>query len=246
MWSDGLAIPQGRLVRRVIGTVALLIIALALLMVPAATPATASERPSATDAPTATASTARPTLRPGARGAHVLALQQRLAALRYDVGGVDGIFGDSTLHGVIAFQKVQRIGIDGIVGPLTWSRLAQPVVPRPRYTGSAAAIEVNLTLRVVLVTKAGAVTRILDASPGKPSTPTVTGRFSIIRRVDGWHRSPLGMLWRPAYFHRGYALHGYTSVPSYAASHGCVRVTIPAMNRLWSQVALGERLDVYR
>jgi lipoprotein-anchoring transpeptidase ErfK/SrfK len=29
-------------------------------------------------------------------------------------------------------------------------------------------------------------------------------------------------MWRPNYFYGGYALHGSTSVPTYAASHGCV------------------------
>src|SRR6266511_2437384 len=119
--------------------------------------------------------------------------------------------------------------------------------PTLRYGArGTAAVEVNLTRRVVYLTRSGAVTRILDASPGKPSTPTPTGSFSIYRRIDGWHLSPLGWMWRPNYFYGGYALHGSTSVPTYAASHGCVRVTVPAMNRAWSQLYIGERLYVYR
>lgn len=187
-----------------------------------------------------------PTIRYGARGSAVIYLQQRLTALRYDVGPIDGIFGYSTLHGVYAFQKVQGIGVDGIVGPITWSRIASPYVPKARYYRTAASVEVNLTRRVVYLTRYGAVTRILDASPGKYSTPTPTGTFSIYRRIDGWRQSPLGLLWRPNYFYGGYALHGSTSVPTYAASHGCVRVTVPAMNRIWSQLYVGERLYAYR
>jgi peptidoglycan hydrolase-like protein with peptidoglycan-binding domain len=188
----------------------------------------------------------RPTLRYGSRGTHVVYLQQRLTALRYDVGPIDGIFGASTLHGVYAFQKIQGIDVDGVVGPITWSRMARPSLPRARYNRAAACVEVNLTRRVVYLTRSGAVTRILDASPGKPSTPTPTGAFSVYRRIDGWRQSPLGLLWRPNYFYRGYALHGSTSVPTSAASHGCVRVTIPAMNRVWSQLFIGERVYVYR
>jgi peptidoglycan hydrolase-like protein with peptidoglycan-binding domain len=214
---------------------------LAIVMVPAATASDASQQASAS--PTATT---RPTLRYGSRGAAVVYLQQRLTALRYDVGPVDGIFGYSTLHGVYAFQKVQRIGVDGIVGPITWGRIASPYVPRARYNRSAASVEVNLTRRVVYLTRSGAVTRILDASPGKPATPTPSGSFSIYRRIDGWRQSSLGLLWRPNYFYRGYALHGSTSVPTYSASHGCVRVTIQAMNRAWSRLYVGERLYVYR
>lgn len=214
---------------------------LVIVLVPAAAAADASQQ-----AVTSPTSTARPTLRYGSRGAAVVYLQQRLTTLRYDLGPVDGIFGYSTLHGVYAFQKVQRISVDGIVGPMTWSRLASPYVPRARYDRSSASVEVNLTRRVVYLTRSGAVTRILDASPGKPSTPTPTGSFSIYRRIDGWRQSSLGLLWRPNYFYRGYAVHGSRSVPTYSASHGCVRVTIPAMNRAWSRLYVGERVYVYR
>jgi peptidoglycan hydrolase-like protein with peptidoglycan-binding domain len=191
-------------------------------------------------------SVSHPTLRYGSTGAAVVTLQTSLKALHYDVGSVDGVFGYSTLHGLYAFQKVQRIGVDGVVGPITWAKLASPYRPKPRHTLTAAAVEVNLSLRVVYVTKGGQVTRILDASPGKPSTPTVTGSFRIYRRINAWHRSPLGLLYRPNFFYGGYALHGSSSVPTYAASHGCVRVTVPAMDRLWSQLSIGERFYVYR
>jgi N-acetylmuramoyl-L-alanine amidase len=36
------------------------------------------------------------------------------------------------------------------------------------------------------------------------------------------------------YFHSdGIVIHGYPSVPAYPASHGCARVTMPAMNFIW-------------
>lgn len=219
-----------------------------LVAVLAAAPGTpaAAASPSHQQVGVAAAVAAQPMLRYGDRGPAVVYLQQRLTALRYDVGGVDGVFGYNTLHAVYAFQKLQRIALDGMVGPITWGKLASPYRPAARYYHSTAAVEVNLTRRVVFLTKAGTVTRILDASPGKTSTPTPTGNFSIYRRIDGWRQSPLGLLWRPNYFTGGYALHGSTSVPTYAASHGCVRVTVPAMNRAWSQLYIGERLHVYR
>jgi peptidoglycan hydrolase-like protein with peptidoglycan-binding domain len=212
-----------------------------------ALPAPAAQAATARSSVAAAALTAaQPTLRSGSRGTQVTRLQQRLVALHYDVGKVDGVFGNDTLHAVSAFQKVQRIGVDGVVGPNTWARLAAPKVPAPRHKLSAAAVEVNLTTRVVYLTKNGKVTKIIDASPGKPATPTVTGSFRFSRRINGWRDAPLGLLWRPYYFKGGYALHGSTSVPTYAASHGCVRVTIAAMNRLWSILTIGERIYVYR
>lgn len=193
-----------------------------------------------------TAAAAMPTLRQGSRGTAVVTLQRRLAALRYDVGAIDGIFGSSTHHGVVAFQKVNGLVRDGIVGPRTWYALAHPVIPRPRRWLSSSSLEVNLTRQVVYLARQGVVLRILDASSGKASTPTPTGNFSIIRRIDGWRQSSLGLLWRPNYFYRGYAVHGSTSVPAYPASHGCVRVTVPAMNRLWPLLRIGVPVSVYR
>jgi peptidoglycan hydrolase-like protein with peptidoglycan-binding domain len=194
----------------------------------------------------ATTAAARPVLRQGSSGSAVTSLQRRLSALHYDVGPIDGQFGSQTFHAVVAFQKVNNLGRDGIVGAATWARLDRPLVPRPRYSHSATWVEVRLDKQVLFLARGGAVIRILDSSTGKASTPTPAGNFTIIRRIDGWRTSDLGRLWRPNYFYRGYAIHGYTSVPNYAASHGCVRVTIPAMNRLWPVIGVGMPVHVYR
>ena len=47
------------------------------------------------------------------------------------------------------------------------------------------------------------------------------------------------------YFIRGYAIHGYASVPTYPASHGCVRVPIPDAMSIYNWVRLGDRIDTY-
>jgi N-acetylmuramoyl-L-alanine amidase len=193
----------------------------------------------------ASVAAARPTLRLGSRGSAVTSLQNRLTALRYDVGGVDGVFGSATFHAVVAFQKVNNLARDGIVGPATWTRLDRPLVPRPRYSHSGYSVEVNLTKQVLYLVRNSSIVRIVDASSGKASTPTPSGNFSVGRRIDGWRTSSLGRLWRPNYFYRGYAIHGYTSVPNYPASHGCVRVTIAAMNRLWTIIGIGTPVHLY-
>jgi hypothetical protein len=52
--------------------------------------------------------------------------------------------------------------------------------------------------------------------------------------VDEYDPGPLGVLYRPKYFIRGVAVHGYPNVPAVPASHGCVRVTNAAMDWLWA------------
>ena len=46
----------------------------------------------------------------------------------------------------------------------------------------------------------------------------------IERKIAGKRVSRLGTLWWPSYFVGGYAVHGSDSVPTYPASHGCVRI----------------------
>jgi len=77
-------------------------------------------------------------LRVGSRGPLVTALQQRLVTLRFDVGGVDGIFGQKTFMAVQAFQRAHGLVVDGVVGPKTADALDldgtpshAPVVSKP-------------------------------------------------------------------------------------------------------------------
>ena len=199
------------------------------------------------------------TLRPGMSGTDVYALQHRLAVLHYDVGRVNGSFGYDTFHAVVAFEKVQGMTRDGVVGPAVWRRLTAPRVPHLLHPfATRAGVEVDLTHQVVLYGVDGHVRRILDASTGGGYTYTgsdgathqaitPTGHFSVVYKRDGWVTAPLGTLYRPAYFnYDGYAIHGEGAVPSYPASHGCVRITVPAMDRFNSKLVIGLSVWIYR
>ena len=61
--------------------------------------------------------TPRPTVSLGARGAHVVYLQQKLGIR------ADGIFGTGTRNSVIVYQRSKGLVADGIVGPATWRAL---------------------------------------------------------------------------------------------------------------------------
>lgn len=199
----------------------------------------------------------RRTLRSGMSGDDVLAVQRRLAALRYDVGTANGFFGYDTVHATYAFQKVQGLPRTGAVDARTYDRLLRPSAPRLRYSHSGAWVEADLTKQVLYYVRGGAIQKILDISSGnnevfyvdgdREVATTPTGNFQVMRKIDGWRISRLGSLWRPAYFaHGGFAIHGAPSVPPYPASHGCIRITIPAMNRLYASLTLGLPVHVYR
>lgn len=198
------------------------------------------------------------TLRQGMSGSDVVALQQRLTHLHYDVGGVSGSFGYDTFHAVIAFEKVQGMTRDGVVGPAVWRRLTSPRVLHLQHPfADRAGVEVDLTHQVVIYGVFGHVRRIIDASTGggysytgsdgaTHQAITPTGHFSVVYKRDGWVTSSLGTLYRPAYFnYDGYAIHGEGEVPSYPASHGCVRITVPAMDRLNAKLPIGLSIWIY-
>jgi lipoprotein-anchoring transpeptidase ErfK/SrfK len=222
---------------------------------PATTPAPATVTP----APSSTPKVSRQLLlRLGSRGGAVLTLQRRLAALHhFDVAKADGVFGPGTYHAVVAFQKVQGLVRDGIAGPATQARLARPYVPAARYRLATTSLEVNLAKQVIYYVSGGTIQRIIDASTGSGAwyysqgrwarAITPTGRYRIYWRYSGgWQPGPLGSMYRPNYFHGGYAVHGMTSVPAYPASHGCVRMTVPSMDRMWSSLWVGMPVAIYR
>jgi N-acetylmuramoyl-L-alanine amidase len=195
-------------------------------------------------------------LRSGSEGPAVEALQRRLAELGYQVHEADGQFGSETHHAVVAFQKVNRLGRDGVVGPVTRKALERPRVPSPRSRKAGFHVEADLTVQAVYLVKDGKIQEILDASSASGQTYTVDGDvrvavtplgdFQIQRKIDAWRKSDLGLLWRPAYFTGGYALHGSYSVPAFPASHGCIRITIAAMDRLYPRLPVGTPMLVYR
>ncbi len=225
----------------------------AVAPVPVAAPATAAAAAPAA-VPTAL-SAAAPVLRPGSKGKAVLAAQKRLAALGYWLGKPDGIYGPATMHAVTALQKVAGLARDGVLGPRTARALAAGT--RPKATSTRGdVVEIDLAHQVLLVVRGGKVRFVLDASTGSGKYYTVNGvrkravtpkgRYRVFRGVDGWDPGPLGSLYRPRYFNGGIAVHGYPSVPSYPASHGCVRVTLGAMDLLWSSklLPIGRRVVV--
>ena len=59
------------------------------------------------------------TLQKGMQGAAVYELQGFLATRGYQVGSIDGIFGERTYQALRAFQRSQQIKIDGVVGSET-------------------------------------------------------------------------------------------------------------------------------
>jgi lipoprotein-anchoring transpeptidase ErfK/SrfK len=72
------------------------------------------------------------------------------------------------------------------------------------------------------------------------------GRFRarILLREPRRYEARLGAV-RSLYFLRGFAIHGYPSVPAYPASHGCVRVPMWIAPSLFARHGYGTTIVVY-
>jgi lipoprotein-anchoring transpeptidase ErfK/SrfK len=184
-------------------------------------------------------------LRPGDGGPSVLLLQQRLTELGFWLGTPDGVYAALTAHAVTAFQKANGLPRDGIAGERTLATLDSAVRPIPRSTDGANRLEVDLRRQLLLIVTKGQVRWVMDTSTGKVAGTTPAGHHRVYRQVDGYHRAPLGVLYRPKYIFEGVAVHGFPQVPSYPASHGCIRVTYASMDWLWSNDAMPIGTDVW-
>lgn len=185
------------------------------------------------------------TLKQGSTGEYVLLLEQRLSALKYVVGAIDSRFDEALRDAVRAFQKVEGLQRDGEVGPQVWQRLETAVTPRPRMSASGSRVEIDLTRQVLFLVSGNQVTRILPVSTGTAATRTPPGHFHIFRKLPYWRESSLGLLYKPSYFYGGIAIHGSYSVPTYPASHGCVRIPYWATDAVYPLLPIGMNVDVY-
>ena len=183
-------------------------------------------------------------LRRGSRGENVAWLEQRLTELSYRPGSVDGVFDWRTSRAVIAFQKWEGLNRDGSVGEDDWWALVGARPPEPQHAEEGVSVEVDKQKQVLLYCVDGVVERTLPVSTGNSRVGMVTpsGTYHIARK-NTWER----IRYKPLYLREwGYlAIHGYTSVPTYPASHGCVRTTWTDMDELHALVPVGTVVHIY-
>jgi hypothetical protein len=178
----------------------------------------------------------------GAGGTKVMLLQRELLALGYATP-VTGSFDDGTSRAVLAFRKVNNLGRDGFASGAVYDRLLRRKGAfKLRHPEAGKHVEFDWSRQVVVLAQGGKPWRVYHASSGKPSTPTVFGSFRFYSKTPGTNAK--GMV-DSNYFIRGYAIHGYPEVPSYAASHGCIRVPIPNAAAIFAWISLGDPIFVY-
>jgi L,D-transpeptidase catalytic domain len=179
----------------------------------------------------------------GVGGPAVWVLQRGLGALHYAVPE-NGYFEEATADAVIAYRKMTGLPRVSYADASVFRALARGAGAfHVRYPQDGRHVEADLSQQVLAeIGPHGRVENIYPTSSGKPSTPTVVGHFHVYEKTPGFNSE---MMLDSNYFIAGYAIHGYPEVPTYAASHGCLRVPNLDAPSIYAWVHIGTPVDVY-
>ncbi len=150
---------------------------------------------------------------------------------------------------MLAFQGWSNLQRDGVVGPMTLSKLKAAGRPLGIDRGPGKRVEIYRARGVVLLINGAKVVRAIHTSTGlggdSPDIGTPPGKWKIYRKeLRSW--SVPYKTWLPyaAYWVGGWALHGYADVPNHPASHGCARLPLPEAKLVYDFVSIGTPVRV--
>lgn len=196
-------------------------------------------------------------------GAETARVQQRLLDLGFWLTSADGEYGLTTRQAVMAFQKFLGLPADGEVDGDTAGYLSNLTEQAHGRADAGTLVEIDKARQLIFFVVDGKTQWIFNTSTGNgqeyeeedQNTPgelikgvslTPDGLHKVNReRPEGWWEGDLGQIYRPKYFVGGVAIHGSNSVPNYPASHGCVRVTVQAMDFIWETGLMPMSLPVW-
>ena len=153
------------------------------------------------------------------------------------------------------FQKWEDRKVTGRLSREEFEAIMNAEPPQPRDAGYAH-VEVDVDRQMLLVFDGdGGVRKILPVSTGsnrqynekgmRGLAYTPRGRFRIYAKIDGWRKSPLGLLYYPNYFSDGLAIHGNPEVPATPQSHGCIRIPMSAAVEISKLLPVGTIVLIY-
>lgn len=154
-------------------------------------------------------------------------------------GGFDARMGDS----VIAFHKAYGRPRTTSFEATDWKRLTRNRI-MPRFKGTGMHIEVDKGRQLLMQVTDGKVTMAVHISSGRTGN-TPAGTHKILWKGNSVPSLYGSMLYKSMAFIGAYAIHGYPSVPTSPASHGCVRVPMWIAAKLYARSPVGTTVYVY-
>ena len=180
--------------------------------------------------------------------------ERGLRELGYWTGPVDGVFDTASRSALIAFQKWEGRTVNGRLTRDELEAIRDGEAPQAR-DGSYEHVEVDLERQVLLLIGRQGDIRVLPVSTGSGKSfvsdgqtsvaYTPRGRFVVYDKTFGWEDGALGSVYYANYISGGVAIHGYESVPTQPASHGCIRIPMFAAREVSKLLPLGTIVLVY-
>ena len=185
-------------------------------------------------------------------GPETARVQQRLLDLGFWLQSTNGDYGVTTSQAVMAFQKYAGLVANSEVDDATAAALTTVTTRAYGTANQGTLIEVDKDRQLLFIIQEAYTVWTINISTGsgipfkerdknewgkwvRGDAITPDGIFVINRQVEkGWRTGDLGDIYRPKYFNMGIGLHGAYKIPNYPASHGCVRMSTPAMDYIWS------------
>ena len=151
---------------------------------------------------------------------------------------------DELSTAVLAFEKWHGLPRDGVLDDDVASLLLRSARPQPMVRKPGRRVEILLRRQVSLQIVDGRVERVFHISSGAGGL-TPSGSFRVYRKERMSWSVPFST-WMPwaSYFTGGIAMHEYWPVPTYPASHGCVRMTARDAPLLYAFATHGTPVDV--
>ena len=180
--------------------------------------------------------------------------ERKLNDLGYWTGRVDGVFDTATKSALIAFQKWEGRPITGKLTREELEAIRNGRAPQARDLGYEH-IEVDIDRQILMLVSDDDRVRVLPVSTGndKPFIEagedsvayTPRGRFVVYNKTFGWEDGQVGTVYYANYISGGVAIHGYLSVPTQPASHGCIRIPMFAAREVSKLTPRGTIVLVY-
>lgn len=174
-------------------------------------------------------------------GREALLFNRLLADAGYHMGDVSDRFDESTALAVLAMRKVNDLPRTEEYDPSLFTMLLRGRGAfEPVHDQDGRYVEVDLSRQVMALIEDGKPTDVFHVSTGAFGTPT--GTYSFYEKSPGYNQK--GMYYS-VYYSGNYATHGYYTVPTYPASHGCVRNPEAYSVFIYDRIQLGDPIFIY-
>jgi len=183
-----------------------------------------------------------PDLDPGQANSDVRLFNNALRKVGY-VPGTGESYNGPTQRAVLAYRKVNDMSrVTDATADIFKAVAAGKSGFNVKHPEDGRHVEADLSRQIMVLVDGDRAEEIYHISSGAPATPTIPGKFHFYRKEPGFNN--VGMYFS-VYYQGGYATHGYPSVPTGPASHGCLRNPIPDSVHIYNWIDIGMPIWVY-